>query len=488
MILQHYFELFRHYRRMVVTITLSVGLAAVSFSVFFLLKMPAYTATASVTILPTQDELSFSRRFVREGSGVGNPSDVMMQTHIEYLLSRPNVEKTLHQLTEQMEKSDEEEPRLHPVEWMMDQLQAGYRFINYGTTAQASEHDIAIRNLRRAIDVRVVEGSYIMQISAAASTPDAAANIANTIAHAYATQSRAMSSEAAAEVTNHLRQEISRYQNQLDPEVARELRNRLIEFELWRSSSPDQVRVIDPAVPPAHPSFPRVVPATITGFVFGGLLSLLLVIVLDTFGNTARTSTDMNRIVGKRYLGLVPDALATLVTTHGGRVPLSKVAPFAVPAAARMGLFEVMGQHWIHVAGLGGEAATANKAGVAVAAAYANSGLPVELVLEDHQRYRVSRTADQLEMVALPAASTFSAAAVVTVGTMPEQRPALLTNGREDVAEDGFMNVKERTDVTADNTLLHAPVILAVSVGQVHEDLLSMLALTGAQRMFVLVP
>lgn len=488
MILQHYFELLRYYRRMVLTITLSVGLAVVAFSIFFLLKMPAYTATASVTILPTQDELSFSRRFVREGSGVGDPSDVMMQTHIEHLLSRPNVEKTLHWLTEQMEQSDEEEPRLHPVEWLMDQLQAGYRFINYGTTAQASEYDIAIRNLRRSIDVRVVEGSYIMQISAAASTPETAANIANTIAHAYAAQSRETANQAAAETANYLRQEISRRQNQLDPEVARELRNRLIEFELSRNTLPDQVRVIDPAIPPDHPSFPRMVPATITGFVFGGLLSLLLVIVLDTFGKTARTSTDMNRIVGKRYLGRVPDALAALVATQGGRVPLRKATPFVIPAAARMGLFEVMGQHWIRVAGLGGDAATANKVGVAVAAAYANSGLPVELVLEDNRRYRVNRTKDQLEMVALPAASAFSAAAVITVGTLAEQQPALLTNGRTTEAKEDFMDVKDRTDVTAESRLMHAPVILAVALGQVHEDLLSMLALTGSQRLFVLVP
>ncbi len=89
-----------------------------------------------------------------------------------------------------------------------------------------------------------------------------------------------------------------------------ELRGRVLSTDLSRSSAMTQVRVIDPAVVPVYPSSPHVVQDTVLGLVVGFLVSLMLIVLVDTVSDRLRTTTDLARIAGRRALGALPRALA----------------------------------------------------------------------------------------------------------------------------------------------------------------------------------
>ncbi len=491
MILQHYLELLVQYRRLVVAGTLAAAVGAGALAWVFLVHLPVYIATASVTILPSEAELSFSRRFLRDGSGRGdNPADVMMQTHVEYLLSRRVAELTLERLEheappEEAEAEAEAEPGL--LRGLAGQavasLRAAYKAINTGTAAEADPHEKAVNGIRKALDVALVENSYIMQIAAHAATPQAAATIANTVAEAYVQRVRELQEGSAAALIAELKAELAKRQVQLDPQGATNLRSQLIELELAGEATIEQVRVIDPAVPPLHPASPKVVPAGVAGGTIGFLSCILLIIVLDTFGSTARTSMDMTRVVGSRFLGRVPPALSGPWAGTDRRLPLRGAASFAAAAGARMGLIEGRRDIWIRVAGID-DPLTAQKAAVGIAAACTTSGLPVELLLDQQRRFAVRRDRRALEFKALAQDEPFVGGAVITASPFLQPPLRRLTSGGDATATARA----PETVAPAEPDLPRELVVVAVAVGKVHEDLLATLARNGEKRMFVLVP
>lgn len=270
MLLGHYFELFRQERGLVVAIAAGVFAVSVVIAVARLFLMPGYTATAIVTVLPTPAELSYSRRFVSDGDGGSDPSAVMMQTHIEHLLSRPVAELTYERLLETAPPEEgPKAPRPPLVELaksILTGVRAGYQFVNTGTLAQPSPRDKAILGIQKAISVDWVHGSYILRISAEADSAAQAARIANSVAQAYVTRSRQLADQAATAVRGYLQEEIAKRQMGLDPDGVSELRRRLVDIELSRTAGLGQVRIIEPAKEPLRPAF-RAVPAVVGGAV-----------------------------------------------------------------------------------------------------------------------------------------------------------------------------------------------------------------------------
>lgn len=489
----HYLELLRQHRRLVALMTLGTGAAAAAVALLLLLLMPVYTATASVTILPTEAELSYSRRFVSEGNVGVDPSAVMMQTHIEYLLSRPVAELTLQRLQEEVEQQGGNavaptQPGLlaRLASMGLNGLRAMYYLVNSGTAALPSPHDEAVAAIQNSLGIELVEGSYIMRIAASAGTPEAASKIANTVAEAYIERSLEVAAAAAESVTSYLKAELAKRQTQLDPEAISDLRSRLLEAELSRGAGMAQVRIIDKAETPLRPGFPKVVPMSLGGVVVGGLSAVLLIIIMDTFGKTATTSVDMTRIVGRRFLGRVPPALATVAQRPvvRARLPLPASSAFTAGVAARLGLAGATEQPWVHVVGIGGKQ-TARQGAMAIAAAYASCDMPADLIVDTKERYRVMRERGELRVQPLTTDERPRGGPVITVGSLLS-RPLLGDSRSTPQSASAPAQIVEST--RTDN--LPRSLIIAVAAGQAHEDLLTMLAVEGGvgDRMFLLVP
>lgn len=497
MIISHYLELVWQYRRLVAMIALGIFLAATGVGVVQLLMTPVYIATASVTVLPTQAELSYSRRFVSDGDGGSDPAAVMMQTHIENLFSRPVAELTLKRLLNDGEDDADEaaaEPDDNPLKRMVKQalstLKTFYQIANTGTAAQPSAYDKAIAGIQKSISVDWVQGSYILRISAEADTPKRAARIANSVSQAYVERNRRVADEAAAAVRQYLEQELAKHQTRLDPDGVNDLRRRLVDAELSRTAGLGQVRIIDPAVEPLRPSM-SVVPISVGGGATGVLMGLLVVIAIDTFGSAARTSMDMSRVVGSRFIGRVPAGLALRARQQLGKakLPLSPVSRFATAITGRISLAgNPSGQIWVHVIGVGGEC-TARQGGIAIGAAFAASDIPTTVILGPGERFRVRCTANGLLVQRLEPDEPLGSGPIVTAGPLVARRPPLLADARTSRSEP--LDEPSQANEASHGGIVPRPlVVVAAAAGQVSEDLLAAMAREGGppERFFVLVP
>lgn len=481
----HYLELLFHYRRLALHITLAVAGTAALFSLFMLISSPVYTATASVTILPTQAELSFSRRFLERGGS--NTTDLMMQTHIEYLLSRPVAQLTLEKL--KAVSGPPEEPSLvaQVAGAVINGLRVVYHIINNGSHVPPSPEDEEIQKIQDSVSVRVVEGSYILQIAASASSGQAAALIANTLADAYVQRASQMTDSTGDALVTYLKQEIAKRHTQLDPQGAAELRNRLIDVELSRAASIGQVRVISPAIAPLYPTFPKLVPTTLAGGVAGGLTAVLIIILLDIFTNRLRTSADLAQVVDRQSLGRVPEALSAIAAsgTHQAVVPLRSGSSFAANAGPRLGLLGGARHNWVHVVGVGGPKA-AREGGLALAAVHAYSGIPAEVDFGKEGRFRISRQGEVLHFEPAKGDKPFSGVVVTTAGSLNVDTGHLLTRQRGD----GDAAPGEGAAIPAVESLRSPLIVFAIAAGQVSADMLAMMTTErdfGTRPFFLLV-
>lgn len=596
---QHYFELFRRHYRLVLLIVGGITLCTTALSTLLLFVTPLYRSTARVTILPTQAELIFTQRFL-QGSTY-NPADLMVQTHIEHLLSRPVAERTLEKLMASTPEPEEEPER--QTGWKADlktsfqsvlrRMRVIYNILNAGEYVEPPFREVALDDLRDAIDVRTIEGSFILEIVASTSSPQASSLIANSLAEAYVDRNREVVGLTAASLTDYLRQEIEARQHELDSLFSQEidlrdsldvvdpsneiaaltrlldqermdlqsdaavvaeldariaslkdsgtaylrqgrledaqillqqaiqdqaaaagrlvqrrtavadmearlrrlheheltlsllqrqsdqtkqemsdLRSRIVDVELSKASAIGQVRIIDPAIAPTYPAFPKVAANTAAGSVAGLLLAGFVLILIDTFSNTVKTTSDMRRLVGERFLGVIPRAVLRL-TDRGTGAGRSEIADFATATGERLTLLGPIDQSWITVIGIGDER-TARGGAVAIAAAHAAADIPAVVQFGSLDRQRVVMEKDVLRMMPLPPDESPSPGDVsIMATTLKPSAPRL--PGTADRRED------ERA-MPAGELVAKPLLVFAVKAGRTSESFLQALVSASGPR------
>ncbi|MFY0311268.1 hypothetical protein ACFMBG_15360 [Leisingera sp. D0M16] len=308
----HYLQLLRYYRVLVAfTFVFLVGGTA-AFSTLLLHASPVYRASAKVSLLPTPIELAYSQNFVR--STTINPANLLTQTHIEYLLSREIAAKTLERIAAEFP------PRQPPAAVPEAAAPAGlgqqiiqrvvsfrryfrqlYNTLNSGRHVVLDPRTDTVLALQDSIHVEMVEGTYIMKIKVFWGEPRLAAAAANFVAEEYVAHARAQAEAASLQLEAALRQEIIKG----DGNFA-ELEEQISTLRMARTSNFAALRVIDPAMVPVYPVFPRVIVNTVFAFAGWIMASAFLVISADTFSRTVKTEGDLQRLFGPRGLGVVP--------------------------------------------------------------------------------------------------------------------------------------------------------------------------------------
>lgn len=184
---QHYLELARLHRRLLIGVPLAAAALAFAVSLYLLLSAPVFTASTKVTVKPSDAELSFSRRFVRSSSS--DAANVVTQTHIEYLTSREIASRVAGRLDAKFGAEAAAKP---PSGGLIGALRAikgtvkrGLRVINSGRFVEVPPEEKRIAAIRKAIRIDIVESSYIMKIEARWDDPEIAAEIANVVAQEY---------------------------------------------------------------------------------------------------------------------------------------------------------------------------------------------------------------------------------------------------------------------------------------------------------------
>jgi succinoglycan biosynthesis transport protein ExoP len=418
--LSHFVDLLRLSRRQIAACALIAGLIAYALSQLLLEANPIYEASISITMQPSEEELIFNRTFM--GVSQFNPATIITQSHIERLLSRPVAERALDMLLAKYGKDGMAEPpttfgRVKAAFWRT------WNTLNYGYHVQPTPRDQLVTEIQQSLDIEIVEGSYILNITVSYDDPEIAAEVANVIAKAYAetasadflqeaqdvvatiseqeeatkrllgerraireeksrligvnevSTERTVALEARQTAREGLRdarialegrgaeldglrellagvtdpaliaelnqdivhgeadlkrlartvslreQALTEIESSLDDlqraeqdlaeidlavqEAAldlEELQRRRIALDLATKAKLSQVRVINPAVVPVYPAFPKVLLNTIVATFVGAVLALVPVFALDVLGDRVRTRHDLEQVVGRRWL------------------------------------------------------------------------------------------------------------------------------------------------------------------------------------------
>lgn len=218
MIIKHYLELLSHYRRPIIILVASTTVAAAVLSFILLFTAPLYTATASVVMLPTEAELTFTRGWL--GFSQYNPANVLSQTQMEYLLSRPVAEKTLSKIAEGIATKPQPSGAKALVGRAISKarrfIRKTYLLLNSGKFVPLGSYEDALQELMDSIEIEMIEGSYVLQIEVTLFHPEAAAAAANALADGYDEMIAEQSIQAAGRLSAFFDREIDAREAELD--------------------------------------------------------------------------------------------------------------------------------------------------------------------------------------------------------------------------------------------------------------------------------
>jgi len=211
--LNHYFELVRHYSKSIFMGGLIAGVLAFVLSAIWLNTRPVFQSTVILNMQPSEEELRFSKAFL--GVSQFNPATIIAQTHVERLLSRPVAERAIDIL---IEESGGSLPAPPPT--MLDALRAGFfrswNTLNYGYHTTPAERQVLISDLHKATEIEIVEGSYILNLEVSHYNPELAARAANALGRAYIEQTQADVLEASLAVDASLMNVLEQKETELN--------------------------------------------------------------------------------------------------------------------------------------------------------------------------------------------------------------------------------------------------------------------------------
>lgn len=185
--LRHYADLLYANWRSITVCSVGAGLVAMTLSILMLVSSPLYVASVSVTMQPSEEELRFNRAFM--GVSQFNPATIIAQSHLERLLSRPVAERAIDLLTEEYGGTlPTREPGL--FRHILSGVWYTWNVLNYGYYSPPEGREQLIEDLSNALNVEIVEGSYILNIEVQYNDPTIAAAAANAVVRAYVEEAR----------------------------------------------------------------------------------------------------------------------------------------------------------------------------------------------------------------------------------------------------------------------------------------------------------
>jgi capsular exopolysaccharide synthesis family protein len=165
--------------------------------------------------------------------------------------------------------------------------------------------------IRKTTTVKPVAASDIAAITAVASSPRRAAQIANGVANAYidfrrrADQAKVLGAEALA---GRAYANLSPLQRQ-GPE-GQDLQKRINELKIFASLQTGNAELVQPAAPPDHSAGPRPLRDSVVGFLLGLLAGLAAALVLGRLDRRLRDVEELEQSVPTPVLALVPKSRA----------------------------------------------------------------------------------------------------------------------------------------------------------------------------------
>lgn len=163
-------------------------------------------------------------------------------------------------------------------------------------------------NLKPNIDIAPQGKSNLVGIKATANSPDEAARIANTVANEYLRVASQQTVSQIVTAEDRVRSQINA--RKLTSTQREALQNALTKLSVLSSLGPQNVHLVQPAVPPDTPSSPKPVRNAVIGGLAGLLLGLALAFGAEQFDKRLRSPDEVEAETGLPLLAAVPKSRA----------------------------------------------------------------------------------------------------------------------------------------------------------------------------------
>lgn len=189
--------------------------------------------------------------------------------------------------------------------------------------------DTTAENLLDEVTIEAEENSDIVSITARDSDPDQAAAVANTFADEYVSYRRQADREKVQQGQRLVRQRIDDLPAGSSAERT-DLENALRSLVLLESVQTGNAEVTDVATPPDSAVSPKPVRDGILGILFGLVLGISLVLLLDLVDRRVKSVDEFERRYGLRTLATVP----AWAFTPSGRESPAATEPYRILRSA----------------------------------------------------------------------------------------------------------------------------------------------------------
>jgi succinoglycan biosynthesis transport protein ExoP len=159
------------------------------------------------------------------------------------------------------------------------------------------------KELRESVSIEPKGQADIVEITAEASTPREAAQIANAFAFEVVAVRREKAQDQIQEVIDAIEAQLAEAPS---AELSAELSTRAEQLEIQRKLEAGDAEVVELATPPLDPSSPKPVRNAVIGAVLGLILGVVVALLLRRFDRRVRDEDEVVEIVDAPVIGRIP--------------------------------------------------------------------------------------------------------------------------------------------------------------------------------------
>ncbi len=206
--------LLRKYSKLLVSVTLFVGLLSLLGSVALRIVNPTFVSSCLILIYPSEED----RALLREKSIFGGRQDVESTTlsKTEIILSRTVLESVAKKLMAGEALEDEAPGFLtRAVGATVSAAAQAVSFLNYGPSREMTEVEDMIEILEKRISINIFPNSFVLEIQANSTSAEAAYQIVKNLSETYVEYTRSFNHDLAGESRRFIETELSRLETDL---------------------------------------------------------------------------------------------------------------------------------------------------------------------------------------------------------------------------------------------------------------------------------
>ncbi|MBJ7328660.1 MAG: polysaccharide biosynthesis tyrosine autokinase [Solirubrobacteraceae bacterium] len=172
-------------------------------------------------------------------------------------------------------------------------------------TAQALAKDPTPGLATASVSVSERANSDMVEVTATATSPEAAAKYATVFAEQFIAFRRESARKPIAQAADLVRTRLSRLEDDGQTAQVAELRDRLRDLRTLEAVQTGSVEMVEQPVASSLPSAPKTRRNTILGFFLGGLLGIALALLVDRLDRRLRDPEEAREELGRPILGTV---------------------------------------------------------------------------------------------------------------------------------------------------------------------------------------